>query len=133
MSIARSLDQRSKGAPVHLNHLNLAVDDVEETSAFLRAYFGLQAVHGAPATSRMRILRDDAGCVLTLMHLPDDPPAAYPGTFHIGFVQPEPAAVDALHQRLVGDGFDVAPPRRFHGSWTFYVRAPGGVLVEVLA
>ena len=118
---------------MHLNHLNLAVDDVEETSAFLRAYYGLQAVDGAPATSRMRILRDDAGCVVTLMHLPNDPPAAYPGTFHLGFVQPEPAAVDALHQRLVGDGFDVDPPRRFHGSWTFSVRAPGGVLVEVLA
>ncbi len=29
---------------------------------------------------------------LTAVDLGDDPPAAYPGTFHIGFVQPEPAA-----------------------------------------
>jgi catechol 2,3-dioxygenase-like lactoylglutathione lyase family enzyme len=24
------------------------------------------------------------------------------------------------------------PPREFHGAWTFYFRAPGGFLVEVM-
>jgi catechol 2,3-dioxygenase-like lactoylglutathione lyase family enzyme len=30
------------------------------------------------------------------------------------------------------DGFDVEPPQRHH-AWTFYVQAPGGFTVEVLA
>ena len=39
--------------------------------------------------------------------------------------------VDAV-PGLRADGFDVPPPRRFHGSWTFYFRAPGGFTIEVL-
>lgn len=118
---------------MNLNHLNLAVDDVAEASSFLQTYFGLAPLDGAPATSRLRILRDDAGCLVTLMHMPNEGPVSYPGTFHVGFVQPEAAAVDELHRRMVADGIAIDPPRRFHGSWTFYVQAPGGVLVEVLA
>ena len=122
-----------KGPLVHLNHLNLTVDDVVEASSFLETYFDLTPLEGAPRTSRIRILRDDAGCAVALMHFPNDPPVAYPETFHIGFIQPDPGAVNAIHARLVADGFQVEPPRRFHGSWTFYISAPGGVLIEVLA
>lgn len=104
-----------------------------DASSFLETYFGLTPLGGAPATSRLRILRNDAGCAVTLMHLPGREPVCYPGTSHIGFVQPDAATVDALHQRLLADGFDIDPPHRFDGSWTFYVLAPGGVLVEVLA
>jgi len=118
---------------VHLNHVNLAVNDVAEASSFLETYFGLTPLEGAPATSRIRILRDDAGCAVALMHLPNDPPVGYPETFHIGFIQPDPGAVNSVHARLVADGFHLDPPRHFHGSWTFYIPAPGGVLIEVLA
>ena len=31
----------------------------------------------------------------------------------------------------IADGFDAAPPARSH-AWTFYVKAPGGFVVEVL-
>ena len=33
---------------------------------------------------------------------------------------------------LKADGFDVATPERHH-AWTFYVKAPGGFTVEVMA
>jgi hypothetical protein len=39
--------------------------------------------------------------------------------------------VDEIYARLKADGFDAEPPREFHGAWTFYLRAPGGFLVEV--
>jgi hypothetical protein len=39
--------------------------------------------------------------------------------------------VDAIYQGLKVDGFDMKPPHEFHGGWTFYLRAPGGFLVEV--
>lgn len=114
-----------------LNHLNLAVSDVPQTQAFFEKYFGLQAVTKPNAT--LVVLRDEAGLVLTLSNFDRASTVTYPEHFHIGFIQPSPAKVDELHQRLAADGFVADPPRKFHGSWTFYLRAPGGILLEVLA
>jgi hypothetical protein len=57
---------------------------------------------------------------------------SYPASFHVGFIQPNPERVDEINRRLKEDGYDVPPPSRQHGSWTFYFRAPGGFTVEVL-
>jgi catechol 2,3-dioxygenase-like lactoylglutathione lyase family enzyme len=113
-----------------LNHLNLSVTDVQATKAFLETYFGLRVEGDAPDRKNFAILRDDNGMVLTLMQ---GAPATvtYPRTFHIGFIQESEEQVNALYRRLKDDGFDVNPPERSH-AWTFYVQAPGGVLVEVL-
>ena len=110
-----------------LNHLNLAVTDAGEAADFLVRYFGMRREPGG--NKNFVVLRDDADIVLTLMK---DKRTAYPGNFHIGFIQESEAEVDALNQRLRADGFDVAPPERHH-AWTFYVEAPGGITVEVLA
>ena len=40
------------------------------------------------------------------------------------------AKVDAIHGRMAADGLSVAAPVREH-SYSFYVDAPGGFLVEV--
>jgi hypothetical protein len=40
--------------------------------------------------------------------------------------------VNEINRHLKEDGFEVNPPRKFHGAWTFYFRAPGGILIEVL-
>jgi len=40
--------------------------------------------------------------------------------------------VDEVNRRLREDGYDVEPPSRQHGAWTFYFEAPGGFTVEVL-
>ncbi len=114
-----------------LNHLNLSVSDVPQTQAFLEKYFGLRAT--TKASPALAVLQDDNGLLLTLSNFDRAPAVTYPAHFHIGFVQESAAQVDALHQRLAADGFAVDPPRKFHGSWTFYLRAPGGILVEVLA
>ena len=57
---------------------------------------------------------------------------SYPGMFHIGFMQDSRAEVDAVYQRLSEAGFK-AKPAHDHGSYTFYVKAPGGFTVEVLS
>lgn len=109
-----------------LDHINLTVEDVTATRQFLETYFGL---HPAGAQSaNMAFLTDDNRSLVTLMK---GKIAAYPATFHIGFNQPNREAVDALYARLRQDGFEVAEPRNFHGSWTFYVPSPGGFSVEV--
>jgi lactoylglutathione lyase len=53
-------------------------------------------------------------------------------TFHVGFIQESEQRVDEINQRPKDGGFDVDQPGRLHGSWTFYFRAPGGFMVEVL-
>ena len=57
----------------------------------------------------------------------------YPGAFHVGFIQPSRERADAINRRLRDDGFTVDRPQKLHGSGTFYFRAPGGFVVEVLA
>jgi lactoylglutathione lyase len=109
-----------------LNHINLTVTDVEAAAGFLASYFALKNEGG---NKGMALLRDDNGMVITLMKAKS---ADYPQTFHIGFIQESEAQVDDLNRRMKADGLDVTAPERSH-AWTFYVRAPGGFVVEVLA
>jgi catechol 2,3-dioxygenase-like lactoylglutathione lyase family enzyme len=124
---------------VKLNHLNLTVPDVTETRKFLEKYFGLQgsvnpytgeSIAGGEGRGGFAVLFDDAGLVLTLMKGKASD-INYPATFHIGFMQESEEKVNELNRRLKDDGFAVGPPQRSH-AWTFYVRAPGGFVVEVL-
>ncbi|GBG06385.1 glyoxalase/bleomycin resistance/dioxygenase family protein [Paenibacillus agaridevorans] len=110
-----------------LNHVNLTVTDVAAARDFLQKYFGLK--DGGGRGNSFAALFDDDGLVLTLMR---GTQVSYPGTFHIGFIQENEEKVNEINQRLKSDGFDVEPPQRSHG-WTFYVEAPGGFTVEVLA
>jgi lactoylglutathione lyase len=113
-----------------LNHINLTVNDVSEARQFLEKYFGLQSMDTGD-NNQIALLRDDDGLEVTLMKVGEED-VQYPASFHIGFIQETEAQVDEMYQRLKADGFDVPPPRQFHGSWTFYLRAPGGVVIEVL-
>jgi catechol 2,3-dioxygenase-like lactoylglutathione lyase family enzyme len=115
-----------------LNHLNLTVTDVPEAAKFLEKYFGLRHIEGAPRDESLDVLLDDDGLVLTLMRVGQATEVWYPASFHVGFIQPSAESVDELNQRLKDDGYDPKPPRRFHGSWTFYFKAPGGFTIEVL-
>ena len=112
-----------------LNHLNLTVTDVPKTSEFLQKYFGLRPL--AKGNDKMAFLTDDSDqMILSLFHSPE---VNYPDTFHIGFIQETPARVDEINLRLREDGYEVDPPSKMHGSWTFYFMCPGGFTIEVLA
>ncbi|HVY69664.1 MAG TPA: VOC family protein [Verrucomicrobiae bacterium] len=115
-----------------LNHLNLTVTDVLQTREFLEKYFGL--THGG-GNQNIGFLRDENGMVLTLTSakLGGETEVRYPVTFHIGFIQESEERVNEINARLKADGFDVPPPSRQHGSWTFYFQAPGGFMIEVLS
>ncbi|MDR3620243.1 MAG: VOC family protein [Paludisphaera borealis] len=114
-----------------LNHVNLAVSDVQKAREFLMKYFGLDP-KGLPGNDKIAILRDEQGMVLTLTNFEGATEVKYPGSFHIGFIQESPAKVDEMNARLKADGYEVDPPSRQHGSWTFYFVAPGGFVIEVL-
>lgn len=110
-----------------LNHLNLTVTDALATKDFLEKYFGLKSL--GVRGEDMAFLTDDSGIVLSLMR---GEAVKYPGMFHVGFIQESRERVNEINRRLAQDGFKVRPAREFHGSWTFYLQAPGGFTVEVL-
>jgi lactoylglutathione lyase len=94
-----------------LNHINLTVDDVAGARELLEKHFGMRAPYAGK--KNFDVLFDDE-------------------TFHIGFIQATNEDVDEINRRLREDGYDVEPPSRQHGAWTFYFEAPGGFTVEVL-
>jgi catechol-2,3-dioxygenase len=114
-----------------LNHLNLTVTDVPATRSFLMKYFGL--IDGG-GNNNIGFLRDDNGMVLTLTNakVGGETEVRYPATFHVGFIQESEEAVNKINAQLKADGYDVPPPSRQHGSWTFYFASPGGFTIEVL-
>jgi catechol-2,3-dioxygenase len=117
---------------VKLNHLNLTVTDVAATRSFLVKYFGMRDGGG---NANMAFVSDDNGMVLTLTHMKvgRETEVRYPATFHVGFIQESPERVDEINRRLTEDGYEVPAPSRQHGSWTFYFKAPGGFVIEVLS
>jgi catechol 2,3-dioxygenase-like lactoylglutathione lyase family enzyme len=113
-----------------MNHLNLTVPDVARTREFFETYFGLRCVFER-GRGALAVMVDESGFILTLNNFEKATEVQYPGLFHIGFMQESRERVDEMHERLKAGGFDVGPPKEFHGAWTFYFRAPGGFLVEV--
>ena len=111
-----------------LNHVNLAVTDVAATDAFLQRYFGFTTMG---SHHNMAFLQDDDGAVISLTGIRSE--VKYPVGFHVGFVKTTNERVDEINQRLLDDGFEVKPPARPHGAWTFYFQAPGGFTIEVLS
>jgi lactoylglutathione lyase len=116
---------------MRLNHLNLTVPDVPKSKEFFETYFGFRCVMET-GRDALAVLIDESRFVLTLNNFDKATEVEYPGAFHIGFMQESREQVDAIYERLKADGFDAEPPKEFHGGWTFYFRAPGGFLVEVL-
>jgi catechol 2,3-dioxygenase-like lactoylglutathione lyase family enzyme len=112
-----------------LNHLNLVVDDVSAARQFLERFFGLRPV--GEGQKNFAILLDDEGFVLTLMGVGRGNQVSYPKTFHIGFIRPGRAEVDALHQLLSDEDFDIEAPREQHGAWSFSFLAPGGFTIVI--
>ncbi|MCG0997170.1 VOC family protein [Acetobacter persici] len=116
-----------------LNHINLYSHDVLADQAMFERYFGLQTL--VVRGEKMVIMQDDAGLVLILNHFEKRLGGfVYPedfDTLHIGFIQPSRDVVDDLYTRLCAEGWELQPPRNFHGAWAFYVKAKGGYFIEV--
>src|SRR5690606_31155847 len=78
-------------------------------------YLGLRPL--AKGNDKMAFLTDDSDQMnLSLFHSPE---VNYPDTFHIGFIQENPARVDEINLRLRQDGYEVDPPPKcmVHGPF----------------
>lgn len=115
-----------------LNHLNLSVPDVSQSRAFFETYFGFRCV-AERGRNTIAVLVGEDGFVLTLSNFEHTTTVEYPSGFHVGFILESRERVNAMYDTLKEAGFEAEPPRVFHGSWTFYLQSPGGVLVEVMS
>ena len=118
---------------MQINHLHLSVTDVVACADFLVEHFDFHLVD-VKGNNALAVLRGRHDTVLVLMRLPAgvDAETAYPKMFHIGFLVPDPMAVGGKHARLVQHGVrDLSDVQLERGALRFYVRIPGGLLVEV--
>ncbi len=112
---------------MRLNHVDLAVPDVVAAADFFVRGCDFSQVLRRDA-NEMVVLRAEDGFVLVLTAASAP---HYPEGFHIGFLQPSDDAVHAAHARLAAAGFDAPAPAVSHGCLQFWVRAPGGIVVEI--
>ena len=117
---------------MQLNHLHLSVSDVPACTNIFARYFGFSPTD-ASANGGFAVLSSPEGFVLVLMrHAKDvDPEHAYPSQFHIGFLIADEARVAELHAAMNADGLHVSELEFSRGGRRFYLRSPGGVLIEV--
>jgi len=115
---------------MRLNHLDLLARDVQALAAFFVDHFDFTRLSNdrSPAVA---ILRDSGDFTLVVRKRDTDTP--YPEGFHVGFYQPDVAAVHAHHARLTTAGLPVGPVEASGRGTMFYLHAPEGILVEVNA
>ena len=115
---------------MRLNHLDLLAHDVQALAGFFVTHFDFTRLSNdrSPAVA---ILRDSGDFTLVVRRRADAAP--YPDGFHVGFYQPDIAAVEAHHARLTAAGLEIGPIDRSGRGTMFYLRAPEGILVEVNA
>jgi catechol 2,3-dioxygenase-like lactoylglutathione lyase family enzyme len=115
-----------------LDHLNLYVSDIPANMALFEDFLGFKRV--ALPGPNIAVLADDAGSSLVLINMKKASTFVYPddiAAFHIGFSQKSREVVNKIHEKLTAEGFQPQAPREFHGSWTFYFKAPAGFFVEI--
>ncbi|MGM9484842.1 VOC family protein [Roseateles sp. NT4] len=113
-----------------LNHVDFPVPDVAETAAFFEKFFGFTQTE-MKRNAGLAVLHGSDGFELVLTRFDHDL-SEYPKTFHIGFLLPTQEAVTCAYERLVRGGHQASNrPRVMRGTFLFYCRAPGGLLIEI--
>ena len=113
-----------------LNHMDLQVNDVQETAKFLEKYFSFKLIT-SPTAKAIAVLHGETGFTLVLQKL-KNPEEKYPSGFHIGFLQESPADVYEMFNRLKNDGIEVGESVQQNNRGTmFYFMLAGEILTEV--
>lgn len=113
---------------MELKHLNLTVEVVAPTRDFFITYFDFEMK--TEKGGNPEVLVSPEGFILTLMQGNN---VTYPKTFHIGFPQSNASDVDRIHDRIKADGYKVPSPKQTAHGYTFYIKAPGNFMIEVLS
>jgi catechol 2,3-dioxygenase-like lactoylglutathione lyase family enzyme len=127
-------DLHSQEDLMQLNHLNLCVHDLTEACTFFQNNFDLQLLERKK--DAIAVMSDEHGFTLVLSNPRafgyDQELQAYPGGFHIGFIQETSEQVDQAHRRLAAAGIQLSQePKNMRGSYGFYFTALNDLLIEI--
>jgi hypothetical protein len=116
-----------------LNHINIPLDNVEETKLFFEEYFDFHCteVKGAHA---LAVLKGADGFTLVLMSnsFNRNEITGFPSAFHIGFLLSTREQVINQYNKLKTSALDLKnEPANMRGVFGFYFMAPGNILVEI--
>ena len=123
-----------------IEHIALYVQDLEGVKTFFMTYFNAKSNEGYhnPRTDfRSYFLTFDDGARLEIMNRPDmEDPDKTPnrtGFIHLAFSVGSKEAVDALTNRLRGDGYAVlsGPRTTGDGYYESCIRGPEGNVIEI--
>ena len=112
---------------MHLNHVDLQVEDVQATAAFFERFFGFTHTSNR-ASPAIAILRGDRNFTLVLQRRAEG--ERYPDGFHVGFIVDDEATVHRLHDELASSGEPVSDVKK-NGRGTMIYCRRDGFLVEV--
>ena len=118
---------------MHLNHLNLCVDDLAGAVNLFQQSFDFHLMERKG--DAIAIMTDGGGFTLVLSNrqaFGGETPTIYPEGFHVGFIVETSGQVDQIHRRLASaDVHSAHEPRKIRDSYTFYFTALGAILFEV--
>jgi catechol-2,3-dioxygenase len=98
------------GVPTQLGHVALRVRDVERAARFYSEVLGLK-VHRVDSQRAFLGIRPDASHELALFAIDPDAPGPDErrvGMYHMAWEMPSFAALNALHDRLLASGAEIA-------------------------
>lgn len=116
-----------------LNHINLPVENVNESRQFFETYFGFKCTE-VKGDNLLAVLQGKDNFILVLMShsFNRDDISAFPSAFHIGFLLETKEEVMQQYNRLkAGNIYLENEPVNMRGVFGFYFYAPGNILVEV--
>jgi catechol 2,3-dioxygenase-like lactoylglutathione lyase family enzyme len=115
---------------MQLNHINLCVPDVRETSKFFEQFLDFTLID-EKGDGIIAILKNDASFLLVLSKLAAND-TAYPRDFHIGFMQTNQQQVTDIYNKLKSSGLLLErEPKKIRDTFGFYFTAPGGIMIEI--
>lgn len=112
-----------------LNHLNICTAAPDVAAEFFVKYFGFSRSDTRPGAP-ISVVRDETGFTLLFSNFRKEIPV-YPEGFHFGFIVETRQEVDRLFAQLKSDGHASTGPKEMHGSYTFYLKAPGDFVLEI--
>jgi catechol 2,3-dioxygenase-like lactoylglutathione lyase family enzyme len=112
---------------MHLNHVDLQVEDVQATATFFERFFGFTHTSNR-ASPAIAILRGDGGFTLVVQRRKDGD--RYPEGFHVGFIVDDEDTVKRMHDELARSGQRVSDVQK-NGRGTMIYCKHDGFLVEV--
>ena len=113
-----------------MNHLHIAVPDVQKAQRFYEEYFGFRLAfpHGEGV-----FLRGEGEFLLAIDPLKQGEIVNFPDWYHVGFTVENAEKVKALYERMRADGVEFAREYKEFGdaAANFYGWSPGPFKLEV--